>query len=76
MSQRYARVNLRSGNIEDGLVNPGMVLQWAYYRQLSTKDYYFSNIFRSMALQWEKVDSPSSDFGKHYGQLYQQASLP
>lgn len=75
LTQRYDRIDLRvaqlGGNPNlEGKVTPGMVLQWAYYRQLSTKDWYFAKAFNDMEREWEKLDNPY--FNKHYGQRYQQ----
>lgn len=69
LGPRFAKFDLRTGSIRDGTINPGMILQWAYYRQLSTKDWYFTSLFNEMEREWEKGGGSTE---KHYGQLYQQ----
>lgn len=67
-SNRYSAPSLlrESAGKASNLMSPGMVMQWIYYKQLATKDFYFANRFNEMTFEWDRV-GPNPALGKHAG---------
>lgn len=53
-------------------MSPGMVMQWIYYRQLATKDFYFADRFDRMVFEWDRADPNNPYLGKHAGPMHAQ----
>lgn len=52
------------------VMTPGMIMQYIYYKQLATKDFYFSDQFSQLDTEWNRPHSiinPNPYIGKHAG---------
>ena len=55
-------------------MSPGMVMQWLYYEQLATKDFFFANRFGQLISEWDRADVSDPRLGKHQGPLQEERS--
>jgi GWxTD domain-containing protein len=55
-------------------MTPGMVLQWLYYEQLATKDFFFANRFDQLMFEWDRADPSDPRLGKHQGPVQEEQS--
>jgi len=55
-------------------MTPGMVLQWLYYEQLATKDFFFANRFGQLEFEWNRADPSDPRLGKHQGPVQEEQS--
>lgn len=55
-------------------MTPGMVLQWLYYEQLATKDFFFANRFGQLEFEWDRADPSDPRLGKYQGPLQEERS--
>ena len=70
---RYAFQSLTGRRTAPGeLVSPGMMMQWMYYKQLATTDFFFANRFTEMQTQWIRFDVEA--LGKHQGPMQEEQS--
>ena len=71
--ERYAFQSLTGTRTTPGeLVTPGMMMQWMYYKQLATTDFFFANRFSEMQTQWIRFDVEA--LGKHQGPMQEEQS--
>lgn len=55
-------------------MTPGMVLQWLYYEQLATKDFFFASRFGQLISEWDRADPDDPSLGKHQGPMQEERS--
>lgn len=55
-------------------MSPGMVMQWLYYEQLATKDFFFANRFSQLEFEWDRADPSDPRLGKHQGPMQEELS--
>ena len=76
-TDRYSSPSLLTGvKISPGnKMTPGMMMQWLYYKQLATKEFFFADQFDRMSFEWERprntlIENPY--IGKHAGPVKEQ----
>jgi hypothetical protein len=75
LSRRFNSPSPGSGtnNSPGAKMTPGMVLQWIYYEQLATTDYFFADRFGGIVFEWYRNPGlPSID--KHQGLIQKERS--
>lgn len=72
---RYAIQSPGGGNSSPGTIfTPGMIMQWLYYKQLISVDFYFVDRFTELAAEWDVGESPlaAARLGKFQGPMQEE----
>lgn len=64
LSKRYELNRLNPTRL-----NPAMILQWAYYEQLSALDPYFATLFNRIQFQWDRIQHETLQSSQAYKAL-------
>jgi len=72
---RYAFQSPVLGNTSPGtLFTPGMIMQWLYYKQLISTDFFFVHQFTKLETEWDVGTSPAAirRLGKFQGPMQEE----
>ncbi|MGF1671691.1 MAG: GWxTD domain-containing protein, partial [Balneolaceae bacterium] len=60
------------GQSFEEFLTPGMILQWLYYEQLATTDFFFADRYSEIIFAYDRADPGSGDVGKYQGPAEEQ----